>query len=80
MHNNVIRAVRNALIDEGLACLRFNFRGTGASWGTHGNGIDELEDVLATVDFLEARPEVDGEKLMLAGYSFGCWVGLKAAA
>jgi len=80
MHNSVVKAVRNALIDEGLACLRFNFRGTGGSWGEHGNGIDELEDVLAAVDFLEARSEVDGRKLVLAGYSFGCWVGLKAAA
>ena len=69
MHNSVVKAVRNALIDEGFTCLRFNFRGTGGSWGKHGNGIDELEDVLAAVDFLEARSEVDGKRLVLAGYS-----------
>jgi uncharacterized protein len=80
MHNSVVKAVRNALIDEGFTCLRFNFRGTGGSWGKHGNGIDELEDVLAAVDFLEARSEIDRKRLVLAGYSFGCWVGLKAAA
>jgi alpha/beta superfamily hydrolase len=80
MHNSVVKAVRNALIDEGFTCLRFNFRGTGSSWGRHGNGIDELEDVLAAVDFLEARSEIDRKRLVLAGYSFGCWVGLRAAA
>ncbi len=79
MHNSVVRAVRNAFIDEGFACLRFNFRGTGASWGSHGNGVDEVEDVLAAVDFLEVKSEVDEKRLVLAGYSFGCWVGLRAA-
>ncbi len=80
MHNNVVRAARNALVDKGFACLRFNFRGTGASWGTHGNGVDEVEDVLAAVDFVEATPRIDRNGLVLAGYSFGCWVGLKAVA
>ncbi len=79
MHNNVVRAVRNAFIDEGFACLRFNFRGTGASWGEYGNGIDELDDVLAAMDFLGSRSEIDEKRLAVAGYSFGCWVGLKAA-
>ncbi len=79
MHNSVVRAVRNAFIDAGFACLRFNFRGTGASWGEYGGGVDELEDVIAAMDFLVNRPEIEGNKLIVAGYSFGCWVGLKAA-
>ena len=80
MHNNVVKAARNALMDEGFTCLRFNFRGTGGSWGKHGNGIEELEDVMAAVDFLEARSEIDRKRLVIAGYSFGCWVGLRAVA
>ncbi len=79
MHNSVVRAVRNAFIDKGFACLRFNFRGTGGSWGEYGNGIDELDDVLAAMDFLGSRSEIDEKRLVVAGYSFGCWVGLKAA-
>jgi alpha/beta superfamily hydrolase len=79
MHNSVVRAVRNAFIDKGFACLRFNFRGTGGSWGEYGNGIDELDDVLAAMDFLGSRSEIDEKRLVIAGYSFGCWVGLKAA-
>ncbi len=79
MHNNVVRAVKKGLLNKGFACVRFNFRGTGGSWGTHGNGIDEEEDVLAAVDFIQQQKEIDAGRLVLAGYSFGCWVGLKAA-
>ncbi len=80
MHNNVVRAVRKGLIERGLACLRFNFRGTGRSWGTHGNGIDEVQDVVAAVDFLQQQPKVDKNRLLVGGYSFGCWMALAAAA
>lgn len=80
MHNNVIRALRTGLNERGVICLRFNFRGTGRSWGTHGNGIDEIDDVLAAIDFVQALKEVNSQRLIVAGYSFGCWVGLKAAS
>jgi uncharacterized protein len=80
MHNNVVKALRRGFLDQGFACLRFNFRGTGQSWGTHGNGLDEVDDVLAAVDFISLREEVGTGPVVLAGYSFGCWVGLKAAA
>jgi hypothetical protein len=80
MHNNVVRALRKGLNQRGLICLRFNFRGTGQSWGIHDNGIGEIDDVLAAVDFLEALKEVDSKRLIVGGYSFGCWVGLRAAA
>jgi hypothetical protein len=79
MHNNVVRALRNGFLEKGIATLRFNFRGTGRSDGTHGNGIDEMEDVRAAIDYLASAPEVDPDKLMMAGYSFGCWVGLRTA-
>jgi len=80
MHNNVTRAIKNGLVRRGVICLRFNFRGTGQSEGTHGNGIDELEDVRAALDFVDKLPQVDSGMLLVAGYSFGCWVGMRAAA
>jgi len=80
MHNNVVRALKKAFSDRGIASLRFNFRGTGRSWGTHGEGNDEVDDVLAALDFLEQASGIDSKRLLMAGYSFGCWVGLKAAA
>ncbi|MGO9570585.1 MAG: alpha/beta hydrolase [Desulfomonilaceae bacterium] len=80
MYNNVVRALKKGMDQRGLISLRFNFRGTGQSWGTHDNGIGEIEDVRAAVDFLQAQEQVDIRRLIIAGYSFGCWVGLKAAA
>lgn len=79
MYNNVTSALKRGLIDRGVACLRFNFRGTGQSEGTHGEGVDELEDVRAALDYLEALDAVDSRWLLVAGYSFGCWVGLRSA-
>jgi uncharacterized protein len=79
MFNNVTQAMSSALLDRGMVTLLFNFRGTGGSGGVHGGGITETEDVVAALDFLAARPDVDLSKLLVVGYSFGCWVGLKAA-
>jgi alpha/beta superfamily hydrolase len=54
---------------EGVACLRFNFRGVGGSSGSFGGGVDERLDVVAAVDAL--HPIVEGLPLVLAGWSFG---------
>jgi alpha/beta superfamily hydrolase len=80
MHNSVVRAMRTAFLEYGAVTLRFNFRGTGASWGTFGEGIDEIQDVLAALDFLQRQDRVDSQRLAVAGYSFGSWVGLNAAS
>ncbi len=80
MHNNVVRSVRKALIERGFACLRFNFRGVGRSWGSYGGGVDELADVAAAVDFMVHLDRVRPSGMLVAGYSFGSWVGLKAGA
>jgi alpha/beta superfamily hydrolase len=80
MYNNVTSALKKGLIARGIACLRFNFRGTGQSEGSHGDGVDELEDVRAALDYLAAQQQVDADRLVVAGYSFGCWVGLRSVA
>lgn len=80
MHNNVAVAIAEGLLTEGVVCLRFNFRGTGRSGGRHGEGSAEIEDVRAAMDFLTDNDNVDSARLIVAGYSFGCWVGLNAAA
>lgn len=78
MYNNVVDALVDALLPRGVICLRFNFRGAGQSQGSHGNGIDEVDDVRAALDFLQGVEEVNPDRIILCGYSFGCWVGLKA--
>lgn len=75
MHNKVVYQAAKSLDELGLAVLRFNFRGAGASEGKHDRGQGERDDVHAALDFLVK--EFPGTPLLLAGFSFGCWVGLR---
>src|SRR5437867_9250697 len=52
MENHVVVALCSVLNALGATTLRFNFRGAGASQGTHDNGRGEVEDVLAAVRFV----------------------------
>ncbi|MHB8503818.1 MAG: alpha/beta hydrolase [Candidatus Acidiferrales bacterium] len=76
MHNKVVYQAAKSLDALGLSVLRFNFRGTGMSQGTHDRGEGERHDVRAALDFLAA--EFSNIPLLVAGFSFGCWVGLRA--
>lgn len=76
MHNKVVYQVARTLDGLGVPVLRFNFRGVGLSEGKHDRGRGEQGDVSAALDFLSA--EFSGVPLMVAGFSFGCWVGLRA--
>jgi uncharacterized protein len=60
------------LAAQGWTALRPNFRGVGASTGTHDQGRGECDDVLALVQVL--RQEHPGERLALVGFSFGAYV------
>jgi len=78
MHNKVVTMAARALREVGLDTVRFNFRGTGASEGTFDDGIGETGDLLAVAAWLRARrPD---HALWLAGFSFGAYVALRAAA
>ena len=75
MHNKVVYQVAKTLDRAGLPVLRFNFRGAGLSAGTHDRGLGEQDDVRTALDFL--ANEFSGVPLLLAGFSFGAWVGLR---
>jgi alpha/beta superfamily hydrolase len=75
MHNKVVYQTAKTLHRFGLPVLRFNFRGVGSSEGVHDKGPGEQADVAAALDFLAA--EFPGVPLLLAGFSFGSWVGLR---
>ncbi|HXM94624.1 MAG TPA: alpha/beta family hydrolase [Candidatus Acidoferrum sp.] len=75
MHNKVVYQAAKSLDALGLPVLRFNFRGAGMSGGTHDRGRGEQGDVSAALDFLAG--EFPGVPLLVAGFSFGCWVGLR---
>jgi len=75
MHNKVVYQTAKALDALGLPVLRFNFRGAGLSPGVHDRGQGEREDVRAALDFVAT--EFPGVPLLLAGFSFGAWVGMR---
>ena len=79
MHNSVVVAVCRAVVEAGIAALRFNFRGVGRSQGGFGDGIGERDDVLAALAYLRGLEGVDPAKVGLVGYSFGAAVALLAA-
>lgn len=76
MDNKVVQTLARAYLLLGYRCVRFNFRGVGASAGEWGEGVGEIDDALAVIDALRdpAQP------FMLAGFSFGAYVASQAAA
>ena len=76
LHNKVVFHTMKALNSFGFPVLRFNFRGTGLSQGEHDNGVGEVDDVRAALDWLGREFE---RPLIFAGFSFGAAVGLRVA-
>src|SRR5580704_2324765 len=75
MHNKVVYQTAKALHLRGIPVLRFNFRGTGLSAGVHDDGKGERDDVRAALDYLAGQ--YAETNILLAGFSFGSWVGLR---
>ena len=76
MQNKVAYILARAFNDMGAVSLRVNFRGVGRSAGAFDNGIGEIDDALAAIDWLMA--EHPSLPLWLAGFSFGGYVALRA--
>lgn len=78
LHNKTLYRIAKRLPDDlGIATLRFNFRGAGASEGEHDDGRGELADSLAAIDTASQR--FGGRPMVVIGYSFGAAIGLRAA-
>jgi alpha/beta superfamily hydrolase len=75
LHNKVVYQAAKSLDALGIPVLRFNFRGAGLSAGNHDRGLGERGDVQAAIDFL--AEEYPGNSLLVGGFSFGSWVGLR---
>ena len=75
--NKVVHTLARTFNDVGMPSLRFNFRGVGASAGTHDGGAGEVQDALAAVRYCRQRwPQA---RLWLAGFSFGAAVAIRAS-
>ena len=80
MHSAVVLAIAKVLAEKGgedVAHLRFNYRGVGDSEGRYAEGLGEIQDARAALRALRAR--VPQAKVSVCGYSFGTFVGLRAA-
>lgn len=78
MHTKAVFQGAKGLSRIGCAVLRFNFRGVGLSAGTFDEGVGEVEDFKAALNFMHERyPNVP---LWAAGFSFGSWVALETGA
>jgi hypothetical protein len=75
MHFKVVFRIARALSRAGFGVMRFNFRGVGASQGSHDAGRGERDDFLAALDEAERRA---GLPAIAAGFSFGSTIALSA--
>ena len=68
MTNKVVQTLARAFVQHGWTAVRYNFRGVGASAGTHDEGRGEADDLLQVI--AQVAPE---GPLALAGFSFGAF-------
>jgi alpha/beta superfamily hydrolase len=72
MDNKVAQTLARAFVALGYASARMNFRGVGASAGSHDAGLGETDDMALLYAHMQIRyPDVP---VALAGFSFGTFV------
>ena len=70
MNNPVVLELFNIFDDLGFSTFRFNFRGVGKSEGKFDNGLGELADAAAGLDWVQ-RQNPNANQCWVAGFSFG---------
>jgi len=76
MNNKVTYRIYESFVRCGFSVMRFNFRGVGNSQGEWDNGIGELTDAAAALDWLHNNnPHAKG--IWIAGFSFGAWITMQ---
>lgn len=78
MEHPLLVGIARLLRQQGVATLRFNFRGVGGSQGEFSNGQHEHEDALAALEVASRWPGLNSRKIAVVGYSFGAAVVLQA--
>ncbi|MBS2022108.1 MAG: alpha/beta fold hydrolase [Deltaproteobacteria bacterium] len=69
-----------AFREAGMVELLPSYRGCNDNPGEHEFFLGEVDDVLAAIDFVKKRPDVDPERVYLGGHSTGGTLALLAAA
>ncbi len=78
MLNKVVSTLQRTVRDAGYSTLRFNYRGVGASAGSHCLTSGEVDDAQAMADWLIGQQP--NQPLLLFGFSFGGFVAASLAA
>ena len=76
MNNRVVFQAFQAFTRRGFSALRFNFRGVGRSRGVYDEGLGELSDAAAALDWLQSC-NPDAPQCWIGGFSFGAWIGMQ---
>jgi alpha/beta superfamily hydrolase len=77
LDNKVVQTLARAFNELGYVAVRPNFRGVGASEGSHDHGDGETDDLVRVAAW--GREHYGVERLALAGFSFGAFVQTKVA-
>jgi alpha/beta superfamily hydrolase len=77
MNNKVAYNMYRAFVNNGFSVLRMNFRGVGKSEGKFDNGVGELLDATAVMNWLHDQ-NMDATEFWISGFSFGAWIALQA--
>ena len=77
MHNKVAHTLARSFLRLGFAALRFNFRGTEGSQGQYDDGVGELDDAVAAINWMRQR--YPDRPVWLGGFSFGAAIAIRAA-
>lgn len=76
MNNRVVYNLHYAFHEIGFTVMRFNFRGVGRSQGEYDQGVGELSDAAAALDYLQSM-NTNAKHCWIAGFSFGAWIGMQ---
>lgn len=76
MNNRVVYNLHYAFHSMGFSVLRFNFRGVGRSQGEYDQGVGELADAAAALDYVQSMAQ-NPRHCWVAGFSFGAWIGMQ---
>ena len=70
MNNPIVMELFNIFDALGFSTFRFNFRGVGKSEGKFDNGLGELADAAAALDWIQ-RQNPNTNQCWVSGFSFG---------